>query len=203
MPFANVAGSCSSVFAAQISATGCVPGINPQFGNYAAYGSISFPSISGDVGEWIHYLNQDFVVPISVTSAILTWSDSAVWGGSGTFRGVDVIMQLYNGNTFLSNTYSVQNPNSSGSLPWTNHSWDITTFLQANPGATLTIKFTSLAFSDTRTSNNSVATTLNTGLDNVALTVPTAAPEAATLGLTGAALAALGLMRRRLGAMAA
>ena len=199
LPFATTAGSCSQGFAAQTTASGCVTGINPVSGSYAAYSSIAFPFVSGDVGEWIQYLNQDFVVPTTVSSAILTWSDSAVWGGSGSFRGVDVFMQIYNGNTFLSNTYSVQNPTTSGSQAWTNRTWDITSFLQANPGATLTLKFTSLAFFDTRAGNVSSATTLISGLDNVALNVPgaSATPEPATIGLTGAALAGLGLARRR------
>ena len=199
LPFATTAGSCSQGFAAQTTASGCVTGINPVSGSYAAYSSIAFPFVSGDVGEWIQYLNQDFVVPTTVSSAILTWSDSAVWGGSGSFRGVDVIMQLYNGNTFLSNIYSVQNPSTSGSQAWTNRTWDITSFLQANPGATLTLKFTSLAFFDTRSSNVSSATTLISGLDNVALNVPgaSATPEPATIGLIGTALAGLGLARLR------
>lgn len=200
LPFANTTGSCSQGFAAQTTASGCTSGINPVSGSYAAYGSITFPTINGDVGEWLQYLNQDFVVPNSVPSAILTWSDSAVWGGSGSIRGVDVIMQLYNGTTFLSNTYSVNTPSTSGSQAWTNHTWDITLFLQANPGATLTIKFTSLAYFDTRNAgtNQSSATTLNTGLDNVALNVPgaSATPEPAPLGLTGVTLIALGALRR-------
>ena len=201
LPFADTVGSCSQGIAAQTTASGCATGINPVSGSYAAYGSISFPSLTNDVGEWIQYLNQNFVVPTTVSSAILTWSDSAVWGGSGSFQGVDVFMQLYNGNTFLSNIYSVQNPSTSGSQAWTNRTWDITSFLQANPGATLTLKFTSLAFFDTRINSGqqSVATTLISGLDNVALNVPgaSATPEPATIGLTGAALAGLGLARRR------
>ena len=201
LPFATTAGSCAQAFTAQTTASGCATGMNPVSGAYAAYSSISFPTLTNDVGEWIEYLNQDFVVPLTVSSAILTWSDSAVWGGTGNIRGVDVIMQIYNGNTFLSNVYSVNNPTASGSQAWTNRSWDITTFLQANPGATLTLKFTSLAFFDTRVSSGSPtsATFLNTGLDNVSLDVPgaSATPEPATIGLTGLALIGLRFARSR------
>src|SRR6266849_4169029 len=41
--FGNTAGSCLQTFAAQTNATGCVPGIAPAFGIYAAYASASFP----------------------------------------------------------------------------------------------------------------------------------------------------------------
>ena len=195
--FPNTSGSCNLSFASQSTASGCQTGINPVSGSYAAYASTSFPVIANSTGEWINYLNQDFVVPLSVSSGILTWSDSAVWNGSGTFRGVDVLVQLYNGGTFLSNQYSVQNPGSSGQELWTTHSWDVTSILQANPNATLTLKLTALAFYDTRSGPGSSATTLNAGFDDVALNVASSTPEPATIGLTGAALLCLGLIRRR------
>lgn len=198
VPFSATGGSCNGGWSVQSTATGCTTGINPAFGSLAAYSSTSFPALTNAVGEWDNYFRQTIVVPIgTITSAILSWQDSIVWSGSGSFRGVDLYALVQNG----ASSYTISNPSTNGSLPWTARSIDVTSLLQASQGQTLTITFGALTFFDTRTGNSpSIATSAIYGLDNVALNVTTtgaATPEPATVGLTGAALLACGLYRRR------
>jgi hypothetical protein len=195
--FMNVTRSCNRGFAAQTTASGCQPGINPTSGLYAAYSSTSFPPISNDVGEWDNFLNQNIVVPNTTLSEILSWSDSALWSGTGVFRGVVVSASILNGSTYLATQYSVADPNADGSEQWTNHSWDLTSIFQANPNATLTIQFGSSVFFDSRTLGaESFATTETTGFDNIALNATTA-PEPSTFGLAAIALAGWYFSTRR------
>ena len=198
-PSADTTGSCNDTFAAQTSASGCKTGLNPISGSYAAYTSSSFPNINNNVGEWDNYLSQSFVVPTGVTSGILTWQDASVWSCSGTFCGADTEVALKVGSTYISAQDPLTNPGSSGSLPWTNESWDVTSILQNYSGQTLTLEIGVFTFFDSRGGTGAYATALNAGFDNVALNVNSAAstPEPATLGLTGIALVGLGFARRR------
>jgi hypothetical protein len=168
--FANVTGACNSGFSPQTTASGCAPGTNPIFGSLGAYSSTQFPAISADLGQFTNEFYQSFPIPSSpISSAILTWADTATWSGTGTFRGVNVFVGFLQGSSQLANTFSVVNPNASGSTPWTNRSLDVTALLNARLGQTLTLRLVSAAFYDTRFGSNSSATALNTGFDNVAL----------------------------------
>jgi hypothetical protein len=198
-PFFNTTGSCNNGFAAQTTATGCRSGTNPVSGSYAAYTSASFPTINNDVGEWDNYLRQTFVVPAGITSAILTWQDSSAYTGTGTFRGVDYEAALKIGSTYLGGQFSLTNPGGNGFQPWTTEAWDVTSILQANVGQTLTLEMAAFVFFDSRGGSGSYGTAANIGFDNIALnaTASSPTPEPEMMGLTGAALVALGVRFRR------
>jgi hypothetical protein len=183
VPFGNLVGSCNSPFAAQTSgASTCAPAnVGPHSAPLAAYASTSFPVIHNNVGEWVNYLRQDFVVPVGVNSATLSWFDALVWGNQGGSNGFDVGAELDFGATDLSNFYSISNPGGSGGTQdWTSHSWDVTSILAAHQGDTLTLRFFDVTFYDTRNNGNfGTAQFSNVGIDDVSLVVAqvASAPE--------------------------
>lgn len=202
--FPNTTGSCNNGYAAQSTATGCQSGINPISGTYAAYASVSFPAIPNDTGEWINSISQDFFVPQNIATATLTWSDSFVYSGSGSFRGVNVGFNILSGSTSLLSVQQLTNPGNNGQSNWTNRNADLTAILQAHAGETLTLRFFSLAFYDTRgtgsTTSATSATSITAGLDNVSLDVTTAnpqVPEPSTLATAALVLIALAHKLRR------
>jgi hypothetical protein len=199
--FSDTAGSCNDGFAAQSTAAGCVVGTAPAFGTFAAYTSTSFPAITNDVGEWTNNLSQNFAVPLApINSANLSLEYAATWGGSGNSRGVGVLAQFYQGSTFLTNTYFVDDPSASGSVGWTLSNTDITALLSAHAGQILTLELSTFAFYDTRGGPGTSATTLNAGFDNVQITVDSGVPEPGTTFLAGGGLALVvvsRLIRRR------
>ena len=189
-PFLNTAGSCNSGFAAQSNGGGCATGAAPAFGTYAAYASTTFPAITNDVGEWINSLSQDFVAPSGpISSASLSFEYEAAWGGTGTFRGVNVLAEVFLGTTLLDQVQLVINPQNSGSIGWTLSSTDVTALLTTYAGQTLTLELLTAAFFDTRdVQANSSATTLNAGFDNVQIAVTNSAPEPATVWMAAGGL---------------
>jgi hypothetical protein len=189
-PFSNTAGSCDDGFAAQSNGGGCATGAAPAFGTYAAYSSTTFPAITNDVGEWINSLSQDFVAPIGpISSATLSFEYQAAWDGTGEFRGINVFAELFAGATLLEQLQLVDNPQSSGTIGWTLSSTDVTALLTTYAGQTLTLDLRSTAFFDTRDANDfSSATTLNTGFDNVQITVASGVPEPGTVWMAAGGL---------------
>ncbi len=181
--FSNTAGSCNDGFAAQSTGGGCATGAAPAFGTYAAYASTTFPAIANDLGEWSNSLTQDFSAPIGpISSATLSFEYQAAWGGTGTFRGINVFAELFAGATLLEQLQMVDNPQNSGSLGWTLSSTDVTALLATYAGQTLTLELLANAFFDTREVDaNSSATTLNAGFDNVQITVTSGVPEPGTV----------------------
>lgn len=176
-PFMDVTGSCNDGFAAQSAGTGCATGASPAFGTYAAYSSTSFPAIANNVGEWDNYLTQNFVVPAApINSATLSFEYEAAWGGTGSFRGVNVEANILDGSSDIGQVALVINPSSSGSVPWTLSTTDFTSLLSTYAGDTLTLQLVSIAFYDSP-GGGSEATTLNTGFDNVQITVISGVPE--------------------------
>lgn len=187
----NIAGSCNDGFAAQSTAGGCATGAAPAFGTYAAYASSSFPAISSDVGEWSNGLSQNFVAPSGpISSAMLSFEYEAAWGGTGTFRGINVFAEIFVGATLLDQLQMVDNPGNSGAIGWTLSSTDITALLTSNAGQTLTLTLLANAFFDTRdTDAFSSATTLNAGFDDVQITTVTSStPEPGTLWMAAGGL---------------
>ena len=74
--------SCNQGFAAQSTTTGgSTTGANPASGVFAAYTSTSFPALANTLtlSIWENSLLQSIVVPSGVTSAVLTWSNTASW----------------------------------------------------------------------------------------------------------------------------
>jgi hypothetical protein len=181
-PYMDVAGSCNDGFAAQSTGSGCATGAAPAFGTYAAYSSTTFPAVANNTGEWDNFLSQNFTVPtFGIASATLSFEYTATWGGTGTFRGVNVVVSILQGSTYLDNVDLVVNPPSSGSVPWTLSSTDLTALLSAYAGDTLTFQLGNYIFYDTRNGSSfSSATTENTGFDNVQIAV-TSTPEPATI----------------------
>jgi hypothetical protein len=180
----DVTGSCNDGFAAQSAATGCTTGTAPAFGTYAAYSSTTFPAVADNVGEWDNYLSQSFVAPTGpINSATLSFEYAATWGGTGSFRGVNVVASILQGTNYLDSVDLVINPGSSGSAAWTFDSTDLTSLFTAYAGQSLTLQLESTAFYDTRGSSGSSATTLNTGFDNVQITVVSGVPEPNTIWL--------------------
>ncbi len=200
--FGNTSGSCNNAFAARSAAIGCTTGTNPISGTYAAYASTSFPTRANDVGEWDDFLRQTVTVPTGITSAILTWSDTATWSSSSSSTGINVLIALMQGGTYLNNgsQYDLINPGANGTLAWATHSLDVTTLLQGLAGQSIQVQLASLIFYDTSggTGPNGVAGIV--GWDNVQLNVTTPGaptPEPATLGIMGLGLSAVFLLRRR------
>jgi hypothetical protein len=190
-PFMDVTGSCNDGFAAQSSAIGCAAGTDPSLGAYAAYSSTSFPAISNNVGEWDNFLTQNIVVPTGpISNATLSLDYTATWGSAGTFfHGVNVEAALLQGSTFLDSDAFVINPNTAGSVPWTAASQDITSVLASHAGQTLTLELESIGFYDTRGGGTGNVQTLNTGFDDVQITVN--APEPGTGWLAGGLMLAM------------
>jgi hypothetical protein len=182
-PFMDVAGSCNDGFAAQTSATGCMSGIGPLFGSYAAYSSTSFPTIANNVGEWDNFLSQNFTVPTGgFSNATLSLDYTATWSGSGTFRGVVVAVGILQGSTHIDNIDLVVNPSSNGTVGWTLSSTDLTALLSAYAGDTLTLQLGNFIFYDTRgTDSFSSGTSEITGFDNVQVAVTSSTPEPGTI----------------------
>jgi hypothetical protein len=181
-PYMDVTGSCNDGFTAQSTGAGCASGLAPAFGTFAAYSSTSFPAVSDNVGEWDNYLSQNFTVPtFGIASATLSFDYTATWGGSGTFRGVNVVVSILQGSTYLDSVDLVVNPPTGGSVPWTLSTTDLTALLSAYAGDTLTLQLGNFVFYDTRNSESfSSATTESAAFDNVQIAV-TNTPEPATM----------------------
>jgi hypothetical protein len=193
-PFFNTAGSCNTGFAAQSNGGGCATGAAPAFGTYAAYSSTSFPAISSDVGEWLNSLSQNFVAPSGpISSATLSFEYEAAWGGTGTFRGVNVEAVIFLGSSPVDQVPLVINPQNSGSIGWILSSTDVTALLTTYAGQTLTLELFETAFFDTRdTVSFTSATTLNAGFDNVQITTVTSStPEPGTVWMAAGGLSLL------------
>lgn len=147
-PFDDTTGSCNNAFAASTSGAGCVTGLGPVDGTYDADTSTSFPSIADSVGEWDNTLSQNFVVPTGdITNAEVQFDSTVTCSGSGTFRGCDVLVSLFDGATFLGNFYVLSNPNGNVVLPWSTSDWNVTSLLQSYQGDTLTLEWKPRYFS--------------------------------------------------------
>ncbi|MDE3197296.1 MAG: PEP-CTERM sorting domain-containing protein, partial [Acidobacteriota bacterium] len=197
-PFGTPAGSCNNGFAASSSGAGCISGNSPVDGAYDAESSTSITGAPSTTAGWTNLLDQNFVAPAGVTSAVVTFDDTAACTGSGTFRGCDVGVDLYNGSTFLASYYTLTNPGSSVTEAWAPYSWDVTSILQSNAGQNLTFELISTAYYDSASGNSSSA--LNAAFDNVQVTAVTSsgAPEPGTwlLLVSGGALIGIGRFRR-------
>lgn len=179
--FGNAPGSCDDAFAAQSTAAGCATGTAVAFGTYAAYSSTSFPGGGSGTLEWDNYLSQNFTVPAVVYGGTFSFEWTATYGGNGSFQGVNVLAEIFQGATLLGQFGGVVNPNSAGSVPWTLSTNDISSVLTAHAGQTLTLELLSISFPPT-TANTA---TLNTGFDNVDIEADVT-PEPATVWLAAA-----------------
>lgn len=161
-------------------------------------------------GPGSHILYQNFVVPVSVTAASISfslfvnntatsYSNPASLDFAGTALNQQVRVDIL---TATSNAFSVSagdvlqnifqtNAATALTFGYTNVQTNITSLLQANAGQTLRLRFAAV-------DNVSI---LNVGVDQVAVTVSnTAAPEPSSLVLAGSAVCALcgiACLRRR------
>jgi len=205
----DTAGSCESVFAAQTAATGCVTGYAPVYGSYAAYASDSFPAIANNSGQYTFDLAQTFTLPGSFTGAVLSFSASAVGGASGTYDGATVEGVICG---TADSEYSCDGPSlntglipaQSFSLNWATQTQDLTSFLQAYEGNSVTLYLEIVSNYDTTgdiPNFSSSADYVIGGFDNVSLevTTPGGAPEPGTVVLFGLAMGLFAVWRMAAG----
>ena len=186
----NVTSSCNLSFGAQAVAQGCIAGTNPNSGSYAAYASTSFPAIANSTGSWTDTLSQNFTVGsgTNISNAVLSYSYSLTDSGTGAIRGVLVQVRVLSGSTVLATQTILQNPTVSGSVPWTNKTFNLTSVLSANEGQQLTLQLSSTAFYRTNATPRTNSTALITGFDNVKLNLTQPVPEPPTVMLMGSVL---------------
>ena len=161
------------------SAIGCspiTPFADPIEGIYAA-----FNSLDGD-GPQTFRLEQAFMVPMDISSAEISWADTAIWNVGGTARTFTFDL-LGESNIFTKSFVGT------GTQDWTTRDFDLTTILQANEGSLLSLAFTMNIPQD-------FTGPAGFGLDNVALNA--VVPVPAAVWLFGTALIGfIGFSRRR------
>jgi len=111
------------------TATGCTAVADPIEGIYAA-----FNSLDGN-GPQTFRLEQAFLVPMDISSAEISWADTAIWNVGGTARTFTVDL-LGTSNIFTKSFVGT------GTQDWTTRSFDLTTILQDNEGMMLSLAFT-------------------------------------------------------------
>jgi len=187
--------TCASPFSSQSNgSTTCASLMDPVYGSYAAYGSLTLGGASD--ARW--FLVQSVVVPVGFTSVELSFvsaarsiptsiNTTAIWGArlyDGSFG---------DGNVIMVGEYSSMMP---ATFSWGDTFWDVTGDLQSRQGQTVTVAMFVGAVSFSGYPMTSVA-----GLDQVALTfeMPDEAgvPEPGTAGLLSLAGVGAILMRRR------
>jgi hypothetical protein len=182
-------GNCANVgrdwnVSSSSSATGCaLPGA-PVDGAFAAY-----VMNDGGVTATDYTLSQDFVVPVGLTSASLSWFDSSVSNYFGESRSL--VVELLKGSTLLSTVYTYVVPASDDIDSWDNRLFDVSALLSARQGQTLTLRFSN-KIPEVWTGPAGL------GLDKVSVMAEVAAvpePNALVLLLAGAVV--LGFWRRR------
>jgi hypothetical protein len=186
--FSPTTGSCITGYAASSTNSGCVAIAVPVDGAFDAFTSIAMGTANGEI---VNSLTQPFTVPGAVSSALLTFDNTVACAGSGCVSDVQLYLgscaPCLGGTNFLGNVVTAQNPGTV-TIPWTSYSWDVTSILQAHPGATLTVELTSIAFF--------AGSSIGNGFDNVSLTaVVTPEPSTGLLVVAGAVLGAV--LRRR------
>ena len=160
------------------TATNCTAVDDPFEGSYAAYNSLR----GNGMNQQTFRLEQEFLVPMNISSAVISWADIASWSVTGTARTFTVDL-LSTSNIFTKSF------NGTGTQGWTTRSFDLTTLLKDHEDELLTLAFTI---------NIPPNSTLEAGfgLDNVA--VNAVVPVPAAVWLFGTALIGfIGYSRRR------
>jgi hypothetical protein len=167
----------------------------------------TFAAMTDQSGPGSHVLYQDFVVPIGVTAASISF-EAFVSNQAGTYFSPDsldalggfenqqarVDILLASSDPFsvlaadvLANLFQT-NPGDPSSFGYDPLSLDLTSLLQAHAGQTLRLRFAE--------ADNQLF--FNFGIDDVNLNAETTAvPEPSTLALFGAGLIVLSALRRR------
>jgi hypothetical protein len=195
--------SCEDLFSAQTTGTGCIAGISPADGSYAAYASGSGNTGTSFSGVVVYnYLEQAFTVPENITSAVLSWSDSAAWDltGSGWYMALALNFEPSMGQTIGGETpISISNTQSTtiGSEAWTPNTWDVTSLLQGESDQTLYLLLAAgiLGFQNGETG------AYNAAFDDVTLEIttssPASTPEPSTWLLSGLGIVGTCWLSRR------
>lgn len=165
----------------------------------------SFAAMTDQFGPGSHVLYQDFVVPVGVTAATLSF-ERFIQNFPGTFTTPDTLDYTVFPNqqarvdimTTAADPFSVAGGDvllnvfqtSVGDDPvsgYTVQSNDLGAFLAAHGGETLRLRF-----AEVDNSGN-----FNMGVDSVSLTVTTGVPEPSAFVLLGLGVASLGVVARR------
>jgi MYXO-CTERM domain-containing protein len=167
--------------------TGCISVSTPIVGSLAAYNSFD-----GD-GPQTFWLKQSIVVPNQVTSATLSWWDTAAWNiiSGPSIQNRTFSIDLYDGsNSLLGTLFQLTlTAGTTGAYGWTARSADATALLAAHGGETVTLAASNI-IPQTFTGGAGF------GADDFSLQVTTApAPEPGGMALL--ATGVLGLLRRR------
>lgn len=163
------------------SSTGCSIVSNPTDGSYAVYNMLD------GTGPLKYVLSQQISLASGITSASLSWMESANWGFNGADRVFDINILDSTGVTLLTNLYT-ESFTGSGNFGWQTHNLDVLSALSPFQGQNVTIAFT------TSIPNNWTGPA-GFGLDAIALNVTTSVPEPTTLAIF--ALGIMGLASRK------
>ena len=188
---------CNNQFAASSTNVGsCGSLAAPVDGVYDAFASSSVPENSSPASVYDE-LTQSFTVPTELGPAKLTFDATASCSSATEGCGVYAELYLgscttcfYEGMTPLA-TYTIIGEFSQTSS-WTSYSENITSVLQAHPGATFTLDFVVSSFTWEVTS----PTVQSAAFDDVDITI---APEPSTFVLLACGLGAVALLRREKG----
>jgi hypothetical protein len=195
--------SCEDSFAAQTTGSGCLTGTNPADGSYAAYASGSATSSSLESTVDANYMDQAFVVPDNITSAVLSWSDSGAWDltGSGWYFFLALNIEPSIGQTIGTQepiSFSDTSSTMIGSQIWTPNTWNITSLLQGESGQTL---YLLLSAGFLGPFSNGETGSYNAAFDDVTLDITTAssarAPEPSTWLLASVGIGGMYWFSRR------
>jgi len=172
-----------------VSNIGC-SGLNaPVYGTSAVYG------IWEGVGPAIYQLQQQFSVPGNISSATLSWAESAIWNPPGDYRSFTI--DIY--DSTLTNRLTVPYTENVGAGPGNFISWRervvTTEKLNNYAGQDLILAFT-LRIRDEPLGSGAY------GLDNISLVAtthdaPSSVPEPTTLALLALGLAGIGYRRKK------
>jgi hypothetical protein len=185
---------CNNQFAASSTNVGsCGSLAAPIYGVYDAFASSSVPNNSNPASVWDE-LTQSFTVTPGFSGAKLTFASTA--SCTSATEGCSVLAELYLGSCttcFAQSLTPLATFTILGEFPetvgWTSYSENITSVLQAHPGATFTLDFVVSSFSD----QTAQPTVQSAAFDDVDIET---SPEPATFVLLAAGLGGVALLRR-------
>ena len=182
---------CDNEFHAANTGLGCQSLPGPFDGSYSAYSSINVTGAGSSAGD---YLTQTLVLPSTpVSSAILSWENVFAYSSGGSVDDVTLLVQL---SSPLITNYVVNDPSGASPSPtWTPEQWNLTSYVNANLGSTVTLEF-EISAAETSSATQTIAA----GIDDVSFTSTSAVPEPSGLLFTAGGcflLVAVNRLRRQ------